>query len=79
MRAQGGSDGANTCMTLVCDHSARNRNDSVPMLVLFRAQMGDVMDNALFVWRCGCDTCGAHYLIGGNYAVVFRNRYRVAG
>ena len=79
MRAQGGSDGANTCMTLVCDHSARNRNDSVPMLVLFRAQMGDVMDYAPFVWRCGCDTCGAYYLIGGNCAVVFRNRYRLTG
>ena len=79
MRAQGGSDGANTCMTLVCDRSARNRNGPVSVLVLFHARMGDVMDNAFFAWRCGCDTCGAHYLIDGNCAAVFRNRYRMAG
>jgi len=66
-------------MTLVCDHSARNRNDPVPTLVLFCAQMGDVMDNAPFVWRYACDTCGAYYLIDGNCAAVFRNRYRVTG
>ena len=79
MRAQGGSDGVNTCMTLVCDHTSRNRDDSVPMFVQLCIKLGDVTGNAPFVWRCGCDTCGALYLIGGNCVAVFRNRYRPAG
>src|SRR6266567_2288871 len=33
MRGQGGSGGANTCMTLVCGHPSRNRNDRVSALV----------------------------------------------
>jgi hypothetical protein len=49
MRAQGGSDGANTCMTLVCDDGARKWNDPVSLLVLLYTQMGDVMGNALYV------------------------------
>jgi len=48
MRAHGGSDGANTCMTLVCDYSSRKRNDSVPLLVLLCTRMGGVAGNALY-------------------------------
>ena len=49
MRAQGGSDGANTCMTLVRVDGARKWNDPVSLLVLLYTQMGDVMGNALYV------------------------------
>ena len=79
MRAHGGSDGANTCMTLVCDYGSRNRNDPASRLALLCAQMGDVTGNALFVLRCRCGTCGSLYPIGGNCAAVFRNRYRTGG
>jgi hypothetical protein len=48
MRAQGGSDGANTCMTLVCDNGSRKWNDPVSLLVLLCTQMGDVTGNALY-------------------------------
>jgi len=49
MRAQGGSDGANTCMTLVCDYRSRKRNDPVSLLMLLCTQMGNVTGNALYV------------------------------
>jgi len=49
MRAQGGSDGANTFMTLVCDYGSRKRNDPVSLLVQLCTQMGDVTGNALYV------------------------------
>ena len=61
MRAHGGPDGANTCMTLVCDYGSRNRNGPVSRLALLCAQMGDVTGNALFALRCRCDTCGSLY------------------
>ena len=48
MRAQGGSDGANTCMTLVCDDGSRKWNDPVSLLVLLYTQMGDVTGNARY-------------------------------
>ena len=79
MRAQGGSDGANTFMTLVCDYGSRKWNDPVSLLVLLCTRMGDVTGNALYVQRCQCDACGTPYLIGGNCAAVFRNRCRTAG
>ena len=66
-------------MTLVCDYGSRKRNDPVPLLVLLCTQMGGVAGNALYESRCQCDTCGSLYLIGGNCATVFRNRYRAAG
>lgn len=49
MRAQGGPDGANTCMTLVCDYGSRKWNDPVSLLVLLCTQMGGVTGNALYV------------------------------
>ena len=66
-------------MTLVCDYGSRKRNDPVSLLVQLCTQMGDVTDDALYVQGCQCDTCGALYLIGGNCAPVFLNRYRAAG
>ena len=66
-------------MTLVCDYGSRKWNDPASLLVPLCTQMGDVTGSALYVQRCQCDTCGASYLIGGNCAAVFRNRYRTAG
>ena len=56
MSAWAGSDGANTCMTLVCDYSARNQNDRVSVFVPLHARMGDVVGYHAFwtempMWR----------------------------
>jgi hypothetical protein len=78
MRAQDGGRG-NTSMTLVGITPPRNRNELVSLFIRISACLGDVTVCERFGPRCRCDACGAHYLIDGNCAADYRNRYRLTG
>ena len=69
----------NTCMTLLCHHPARNRNDSVSGLVRFVGRRAMLKVMRFLSIDADVTPVALHYPIDENCAAVFRNRYRPGG